>query len=112
MITVLIGTNGKVDIAEKLKINTDLARKILVNFIRDEVSKLNFKKAVIGLSGGIDSALSATLAVEALGAENVLCVRMPYRSSSQNSLSDAQLLIDQLKVPSLTVEITPMVEPL
>lgn len=99
-------------IAAKLVINTDLARKILVNFIRDAVTKVGFSKAVIGLSGGIDSALSAFLAVEALGAENVTAVRMPYRTSSENSLSDAQKVIDQLGIASMTVPITPMVEPL
>src|SRR5439155_17988380 len=111
MITALIGTNH-VDVAEKLVINTDLARKILVNFIRDAVTKVGFKKAVIGLSGGIDSALSAFLAVEALGPENVLGVRMPYRTSSEGSLLDAQKVIEQLDIPSLTVPITPMVDPL
>jgi NAD+ synthase len=69
-------------------------------------------RAVIGLSGGIDSALSCALAVEALGAENVLTVRMPYKASSQDSLDHAQLLIDQLGNQSKTIEITDMVEPL
>jgi NAD+ synthase len=67
---------------------------------------------VVGLSGGIDSALSCVLAVEALGAENVLAVRMPYKSSSRDSLEHADLLIEQLNIPSKTIEITDMVEPL
>jgi NAD+ synthase len=112
MITQLIGTNDTTNVSEKLDINTDLARKILVNFVRDGVTKVGFQKAVIGLSGGIDSALSAFLAAEALGKENVLAVRMPYRSSSEGSLIDAQQVIDQLGIPSLTIPITPMVEPL
>jgi NAD+ synthase len=113
MITPVIGTDqAKVDVAEKLKVNTDLARKILVAFVKDAVTKVGFKKAVIGLSGGIDSALSAFLAVEALGSENVLGVRMPYRTSSEGSLLDAQKVIEQLGVPSLTIPISPMVEPL
>jgi NAD+ synthase len=99
-------------ITEKLVINTELTRKILVEFIRDAVTKVGFKKAVIGISGGIDSALSAFLAVEALGAENVTGVRMPYRTSSENSLTDAQKVIDQLGIQSMTIPITPMVEPL
>lgn len=112
MIRNIIGTNGKMDVDGRLVINTDLARKILVSFIRDAVTKVGFSKALLGLSGGIDSALSAFLAVEALGAENVLAVRMPYKSSSEGSLTDAQQVIDQLRIPSLTIPITPMVDPL
>jgi NAD+ synthase len=112
MITHIIGTKAKIDTEQALKINTDLARKILVGFIRDAVTKVGFSKAVIALSGGIDSALSAFLAVEALGAENVLAVRLPYKTSSEGSLTDAQQVIDQLGIPSLTIPITPMVDPL
>lgn len=95
-----------------LTINTEVARTILVGFIRSEVKRVGFLRAVVGLSGGLDSALSCALAVEALGAENVLAVRMPYMSSSPDSLQHAQLLIEQLEVPSETIEITPMVDPL
>jgi NAD+ synthase len=67
---------------------------------------------VIGLSGGIDSALSFALAVEALGKENVLAVRMPYKASSPDSLEHAEMLVEQYEVACETVEITDMVEPL
>ena len=67
---------------------------------------------MVGLSGGVDSALSCYLAAEALGPENVLAVRMPYKSSSPESLEHAQLVIDALGVQSLTVPITEMVDPL
>ena len=95
-----------------LTINTDVARQILTGFIRSEVTRVGFSRAVIGLSGGIDSALSCALAVEALGKENVLAVRMPYKASSPESLAHAELLIEQLEIPSKTIEITNMVEPL
>ena len=95
-----------------LTINTDLASQILVNFIRSEVTRVGYSRAVVGLSGGIDSALSCALAVEALGADNVLAVRMPYKTSSPDSLAHAGLLIEQLEVPTRTIEITDMVEPL
>lgn len=95
-----------------LTINTELAREILTGFIRSEVTRVGMSRAIIGLSGGLDSALSYALAVEALGAENVLAVRMPYRASSKDSLDHAQLIIDQLGSPSKTIEITDMVEPL
>jgi NAD+ synthase len=95
-----------------LTINTALARKILTGFVRTEITRMGFSRAVIGLSGGIDSALSCFLAAEALGPENVLAVRMPYKSSSADSLEDAQRVIDATGVQSMTVEITDMVEPL
>jgi len=95
-----------------LTINTGLARTILTGFVKSEITRVGYSRAVVGLSGGIDSALSLALAVEALGSENVLAVRMPYRSSSADSLEHARLLIEQFEVPSETIEITPMVEPL
>jgi len=67
---------------------------------------------VVNLSGGVDSALSCALAAEALGPENVLAVRLPYKSSSQDSLDHAQMVIDQLGVQSVTIPITEMVDPL
>ena len=95
-----------------LTINTDVAHRILTGFIKSEVTRVGYSRAVIGLSGGIDSALSFVLAVEALGKENVLAVRMPYKSSSPDSLEHAEVLIEQFESPSETVEITDMVEPL
>ncbi len=95
-----------------LSINTTLAREILAGFIKSEVTRIGMSRAVVGLSGGLDSALSCALAVEALGAENVLAVRMPYKASSSDLLEHAQVLIDQIGVQSKTIEITDMVEPL
>ena len=95
-----------------LTINTRLTRTILTGFIHSEITRTGMNRAVLGLSGGIDSAVSCYLAAEALGPENVLAVRMPYRTSSPESLAHAQLVIDDLGIPSLTVEITDMVEPL
>lgn len=95
-----------------LTIDTKLVRKILTGFIQTEITRSGFSKAVMGLSGGLDSALACFLAAEALGPENVLAIRMPYKSSSQDSLDHAQLVIDQLGVQSLTIPITDMVDPL
>lgn len=95
-----------------LSINTELAKTILTGFIHSEITRAGFERAVIGLSGGIDSALSCFLAAEALGPENVLAVRMPYKTSSIDSLDHAQLVIDKLGVQSLTVPITEMADPL
>jgi NAD+ synthase len=100
------------DIRPKLLINTALARRVLTGFIRDQITKAGMKRAIIGLSGGIDSALSAYLSAEALGAENVLVVRMPYKTSSQDSLSDAELVIEALGLQALTVPISDMADAL
>lgn len=93
-----------------LTINTDLATEILTAFIHSETTRAGFQKVVVGLSGGIDSALSCVLAAKALGPENVLAVRMPYRTSSADSLEHAQLLIDQFGVQSLTIPISDMAD--
>jgi NAD+ synthase len=98
--------------AEKLAIDPGVARRILVDFLHDEIYRTGLQRAVVGLSGGIDSALACLLAAEALGAENVLALRMPYASSSADSLEHAQLVIDQAGVQSETFEITGMVQPL
>jgi NAD+ synthase len=95
-----------------LSINTNLVRSILVRFTRSEITRIGLNRAVIGLSGGIDSALACYIAAEALGPENVLAVRMPYATSSKDSLDHAQLVIDDLGVQSLTIPISEMADPL
>jgi len=95
-----------------LVINTDVARMILTGFIKSEVTRVGYSRAVINLSGGLDSALSCALTVEALGSENVLALRLPYRTSSPDSLEHAQLMVDKFKVRSETIDITNMVDPL
>ncbi len=94
-----------------LNINTDLTLKILTGFLKSEISRVGFTRAIIGLSGGIDSAVSCALAAEALGPQNVLAVRMPYKSSSSDSLVDAEKTAQGLGVRMDTIDITPMIEP-
>jgi len=100
------------DLTRKLHINTDLARTVLKTFLRDEIRKVGAEHAVLGLSGGIDSALACYLVAQAIGAHNVYAVRMPYRTSAADSLDHAQLVIDALGIHSETVEISDMVDPL
>jgi NAD+ synthase len=95
-----------------LTINTEVATQILTGFIKSEVTRVGYSRAVINLSGGLDSALSLALAVEALGSENVFALRLPYRTSSADSLEHAQLLIDKYDIPSETMDISDMVDPL
>jgi len=100
------------DLTSKLDIHPDLATTVLKTFLRDEIRKVGVEHAVIGLSGGIDSAVACYLVAKAIGAHNVYAVRMPYRTSSQDSLDHAQLVIDDLKINSETVDITAMAEAL
>ena len=100
------------DESNSLEINTDLAHKILTRFIHSEITRVGMQRAIIGLSGGIDSALSCYLAAEALGAENVLAVRMPYKTSSTESLEHAELVIEKTGVQSKTIEISSMADAL
>src|SRR5438094_472427 len=93
-----------------LAINPELVRKILVRFIQNEVQKVGFERGVLGLSGGVDSSLVATLASEALGPTNVLAVIMPYKSSDLKSRSDALQVVQQLGINHLEVEITPQID--
>lgn len=93
-----------------LEINPDLVKEIIVDFLHTEFIRADFSNAVVGLSGGIDSALSCLLAAEALGPENVLAIRMPYKTSSPGSLEHAQLVIEKSGVQELTIPITDMVD--
>ncbi|MBI2989256.1 MAG: NAD+ synthase, partial [Deltaproteobacteria bacterium] len=90
--------------------NVTLLRRILVSFIRNEVEKVGVHRVVIGLSGGVDSALSAMLAAEALAPKNVLAVMMPYKNSNPESLAHAELVVRKSAIESLTVEITPQID--
>lgn len=93
-----------------LGINTVTARVMLTGFLKNELGRQPSKRAVIGLSGGIDSAVALVLAIEALGSENVLAVRMPYRTSAPDSLEHAQWLIDRYHLPSQTIDISAVVD--
>lgn len=95
-----------------LSINCELVKNILVRFIQSEITRTGYECAVINLSGGLDSAVSCALATEALGPDNVLAIRLPYKTSSPDSLEHAQLLIDQLGIQSITIPISDMVDPL
>ncbi len=92
---------------DPLEIDPELTERWLVEFLKDEVTRRRgFERVVLGLSGGVDSAVVAYLAARAFGPANVTAVRMPYRTSSRTSLSDAQLVIDALGLASRTVDIS------
>src|SRR5256885_7723946 len=93
-----------------LRINPELVRRILVGFISNEVRKVGFERVVLGLSGGVDSSLVATLAAEALGADNVLAVIMPYTTSDPKSKSDALQVVRELGIHHLEIDISPQID--
>ena len=95
-----------------LTINIEQTEKTLTGFIRGELARAGFQRALLGVSGGLDSAVSLYLCAKALGPENVLAARLPYKTSPPHTLAVAQTMIDALGFRSLTVEITPMVDPL
>lgn len=97
---------------DNLQLDATLVTEKLEGFIREKIQSAGFKHAVVGLSGGIDSALSCYLTTAAMGKANVLAVRMPYRTSSRESLDHAQLVVDALGIQSETIPITGMVDPL
>lgn len=93
-----------------LPLNPRLLETMLVGFLRDEIGKTGCTKVVVGISGGVDSALSAALAARALGPENVLGIRMPYRLSSQESLDHAAELSEATGIETITVEISAQID--
>ena len=95
-----------------LTINTDTARKILTSFIHTEITRVGYSKAVVNLSGGLDSSLTCYLSAEALGAENVLALMLPYKTSPPESSEHARLVIETLGVQSITIPISAMVDAL
>lgn len=98
------------ELPDELAIDTDIARRVITDFIRGQLRQAGFDRLVLGLSGGIDSGLVAYLVAEAIGPEKLLTVLMPYRTSSPASQSDAEAVVRGLGCPSELVEITAMVD--
>jgi NAD+ synthase len=95
---------------ETLAIDSAVVGDILVGFVRNEVRKVGFERVVVGLSGGVDSALSAAIACMALGPDNVLPILMPYRTSSSASEADARLVCEHLGMTPTVIDISPQVD--
>jgi NAD+ synthase len=99
-----------VSAADALTIDVALVRDILVAFVRNEVRKVGFERVVVGLSGGVDSALSAAIACAALGPENVLPILMPYRTSSPASAEDARAVCRWLGMQATVLDISAQID--
>jgi NAD+ synthase (glutamine-hydrolysing) len=93
-----------------LDIDPKLTEEWLVHFIKHEMDQRGFTKALVGVSGGVDSAVTAYLAARALGPRNVIGVRMPYRTSSKDSFEHGAMVIDALGIESCTMDISAAVD--
>ena len=98
------------ELPPELAIDTAAAQRIIREFIRAQLRQAGFGKALLGLSGGIDSALVAYLVAEAVGSANLLAVLMPYRTSSPESRADAEEVVRRLGCHSELVDISAMVD--
>ncbi len=98
------------ELPDELAIDTDVARRVIAEFIRGQLRQAGFERVLVGLSGGIDSALVATLVAEAIGSDRLLCLMLPYRTSSPSSQIDAQAVVGKLGCRAELVEISPMVD--
>jgi NAD+ synthase len=98
------------EIPAELRIETDAARRIIGGFVRGQLRQAGFERALLGLSGGIDSALVAYLVAEAIGPQRLLCLLMPYRTSSPASRIDAEEVVARLGCASRLVDISPIVD--
>jgi len=93
-----------------LKINCGMVEKILAAFIKDSVLKNGFKNAIVGVSGGLDSAVVLALCRKALGTSHTFALLLPYRTSSGESLEHGKMVCARLKVPFETIDISPAVD--
>ncbi len=109
---VPLGADGRplFELPAELAIDTGVARQVIGAFILGQLRQAGFERAVLGLSGGIDSALVACLVADAIGAERLLCVLMPYATSSPASRSDAEEVVRRLGCASRLVDISPIVD--
>jgi NAD+ synthase len=94
----------------EMNLNLEVIEKVLVCFIKDAVHKNNFKNAIIGVSGGVDSAVVLTLTQRALGSDHTFALLMPYKLSSEDSIKDGQRICDGLKVTYEVIDISPSVD--
>lgn len=101
---------ARMDLPEELRIDTSVARRIIGEFVRGQLRQAGFERALVGLSGGIDSSLVAYLVSEAIGPERLLAVLMPYRTSDPASRADAEEVVRRLSCESVVVDISPMVD--
>ena len=104
------GADAPFELPPELAIDTDVARRVIAEFIRGQLDQAGFERVVLGLSGGVDSAVVAYLVGEAIGADRLLAVMLPYRTSSPASRADAGSVVAGLGCASEVIDITVMVD--
>ena len=104
------GADAPFELPPELAIDTDVARRVIAEFIRGQLDQAGFERVVLGLSGGVDSAVVAYLVGEAIGADRLLAVMLPYRTSSPASRADAGSVVAGLGCASEVIDITAMVD--
>jgi NAD+ synthase len=111
-VSAVAGADGTLlyELPDELAIDTNVARQVITQFIRGQLRQAGFERLILNLSGGIDSALVAYLAAEAIGPEHLFCLMLPYRTSSDASRTDAEAVVAALGCPSELVDISPMVD--
>ncbi len=105
-----MSTTPKAIVSDALAIDTSIVTDILTGFLREEVRKVGFERVVLGLSGGVDSALTAALACRALGPENVVPILMPYTTSSPQSEADGRAVCEAFGMTPLVSDISPQID--
>ena len=98
------------ELPQELLIDTAIARRIIGEFIRGHLRQTGFERVILNLSGGLDSAVVAFLVAEAIGADKLLCLLLPYRTSAPESRADAESVVAQLGAQSKVIDITPIVD--
>jgi NAD+ synthetase len=93
-----------------LALDCELTTQWLVSFLRAEFSRRGFERAIVGMSGGVDSAVTGYLCARALGPQNTIAVRMPYRTSSAQSMEHAGLVVQAVDMPERTIDISAAVD--
>lgn len=96
--------------SSELDIQAGLVEDLLTRFLQNEAGKFGFEQAIVGVSGGLDSAVSVALCARAFGPENVLAIMLPYKTSNPDSAAHARLVIEALGVRSKLVDISAMVD--
>src|SRR5581483_61656 len=106
----MLRTKNMIEFDEALRIDTDVVSRLVTGFVADELHRVGISRAVLGLSGGVDSAVVLAVCVSALGAENVIPIVMPYKTSNESSKQHARLVASTWGVEPRFDDISPQID--